>query len=255
MFLIIGTVLRNKLTIDHFGVLCGTFHQKRQSEGACELDSSTELDTATLTEDDTAIKPDAPTEPAPTCSDGVKNGLETGIDCGGQCGACPACSDGIQNGLETGIDCGATCANVCPTCFDGVQNQGETGIDCGGSCSSCPTCSDGIQNGNEAGVDCGLVCELSCDLLVECSSRRDLQSEFSSDNVRMMTFCRNPTSCNEESTNGTILRQNIFKTVYLLEIIHSINTKDSFPDTTGAEAEYKQLCNTLTQKSNGFKKR
>lgn len=27
--------------------------------------------------------------PAPTCSDGVQNGTETGVDCGGTCGACP----------------------------------------------------------------------------------------------------------------------------------------------------------------------
>ncbi len=27
--------------------------------------------------------------PAPTCSDGVQNGTETGVDCGGSCGACP----------------------------------------------------------------------------------------------------------------------------------------------------------------------
>lgn len=25
---------------------------------------------------------------APTCSDGIQNGTETGVDCGGSCGAC-----------------------------------------------------------------------------------------------------------------------------------------------------------------------
>ena len=47
------------------------------------------------------------------------------------------CSDGIQNQGETGIDCGGPCA-PCATCNDGIQNQGETGIDCGGPCSPCP---------------------------------------------------------------------------------------------------------------------
>jgi hypothetical protein len=47
------------------------------------------------------------------------------------------CSDGIQNQGETGVDCGGPCS-VCPTCSDGIQNQGETGIDCGGPCSPCP---------------------------------------------------------------------------------------------------------------------
>jgi len=52
-------------------------------------------------------------------------------------GSGPTCSDGIQNQGETGIDCGGPCS-PCPTCNDGIQNQGETGIDCGGPCSPCP---------------------------------------------------------------------------------------------------------------------
>ncbi|MBD3636807.1 MAG: hypothetical protein HUJ25_05640 [Crocinitomicaceae bacterium] len=78
-----------------------------------------------------------------SCTDGVKNQDETGIDCGGVCPACETCSDGIQNQNETGVDCGGVC-NACPTCSDGIQNQGETGIDCGGPCSPCstPLCSN-----------------------------------------------------------------------------------------------------------------
>jgi len=52
-------------------------------------------------------------------------------------GSGPSCSDGIQNQNETGVDCGGPCA-PCPTCNDGIQNQGETGIDCGGPCGACP---------------------------------------------------------------------------------------------------------------------
>ena len=52
-------------------------------------------------------------------------------------GGGPTCSDGVQNQGETGIDCGGPCA-ACPTCNDGIQNQGETGIDCGGPCNACP---------------------------------------------------------------------------------------------------------------------
>ncbi|MFK7781718.1 ASPIC/UnbV domain-containing protein, partial [Psychroserpens sp.] len=63
------------------------------------------------------------TQPDPTCTDGIQNGDETGVDCGGSCpDACPepTCFDGIQNGDETGIDCGGSCPDVCPTptCFD-----------------------------------------------------------------------------------------------------------------------------------------
>ena len=69
-----------------------------------------------------------------------------------------SCDDGIQNGDETGVDCGGTSCTPCPaTCDDGIQNGNETSVDCGGStCAPCPaSCDDGIQNGDETGVDCG----------------------------------------------------------------------------------------------------
>ena len=48
-----------------------------------------------------------------------------------------SCFDGIQNGDETGVDCGGSCA-PCATCDDGIQNGGETGVDCGGpNCAPC----------------------------------------------------------------------------------------------------------------------
>jgi hypothetical protein len=67
--------------------------------------------------------------PVPTCSDGIQNQDETGVDCGGSCGACPVtppaptCSDGIKNGDETGVDSGGSCAPVvaplAPLCQNG----------------------------------------------------------------------------------------------------------------------------------------
>jgi len=54
---------------------------------------------------------------APTCFDGILNGNETDIDCGGpDCEPCfeaPTCNDGIQNGDEIGVDCGGP---DCPPC-------------------------------------------------------------------------------------------------------------------------------------------
>ena len=46
------------------------------------------------------------------------------------------CSDGIQNQTEEGVDCGGTCT-PCPSCTDGILNQNETEIDCGGPCLPC----------------------------------------------------------------------------------------------------------------------
>ena len=104
--------------------------------------------------------------PNPTCDDGILNGDETGIDCGGSCAACATCDDGILNGDETGVDCGGSCA-ACATCDDGILNGDETGIDCGGpDCEPCQTgpCSYGdidvenFESGwgiwNSGGSDC-----------------------------------------------------------------------------------------------------
>ena len=56
--------------------------------------------------------------PNPGCSDKIKNchdGLcEFLVDCGGPCGACATCSDGIQNQGEKGVDCGSPCPSQCP---------------------------------------------------------------------------------------------------------------------------------------------
>lgn len=122
--------------------------------------------------------PDGGTPPAPTCTDGVKNGNESDKDCGG---SCPACA--IGRGCETGADCasqvcgsGRTCLG--PGCADQLENGDETDVDCGGTCSACapgkackgdldcttkscvagkcvPTCTDGLKDGPETDVDCG----------------------------------------------------------------------------------------------------
>ncbi|MDB4943472.1 MAG: Tryptophan synthase alpha chain [Labilithrix sp.] len=123
---------------------------------------------------------------APTHTDGVKNGDETGVDCGGPtskkaCADGAACSDGARD-CASGVCTGNVCA--APTHTDGVKNGDETGLDCGGptagkgckdgdpcvvgqgarDCTSkvctasvcqIPTDTDGVKNGAETDVDCG----------------------------------------------------------------------------------------------------
>ncbi|MEZ4297584.1 MAG: hypothetical protein R3B70_21665 [Polyangiaceae bacterium] len=78
---------------------------------------------------------------APSCSDTIKNGDESDVDCGGACG--PTCGPGKSCGED--LDCkGELCSgSFClPSCIDGVKNNSETGLDCGGPvCTS--TCDDG----------------------------------------------------------------------------------------------------------------
>lgn len=75
-------------------------------------------------------------------SGGSKASLLNSGACGS--GSTPTCTDGIQNGNETGVDCGGPDCPACPTCSDGVQNGNETGVDCGGP--DCAPCSSGCAD-------------------------------------------------------------------------------------------------------------
>jgi hypothetical protein len=113
-----------------------------------------------------------------SCADGVENGTETDLDCGGSCTRCndgltcegdadckskvcegglckaPNCTDDSQNGAETDVDCGG----FCPAC--GTGEGCAVGTDCsshvctGGICQA-PKCVDAVKNGSETDVDCG----------------------------------------------------------------------------------------------------
>jgi hypothetical protein len=124
--------------------------------------------------------------PVDFCTDHVKDGNETDVDCGG--GICPACPLGdaclVTSDCTTGDGCDATTKLCVATeCSDGVKDGTETGVDCGGgTCSACGVgggcvtnadclagegcdtsthtcdsneCHDGILDGNESAVDCG----------------------------------------------------------------------------------------------------
>ncbi|CAF1117654.1 unnamed protein product [Adineta ricciae] len=163
----------------------------------------------------------------PNCNDGVANGNETDIDCGGSCHSIKKCNDGEKcNGV---LDCnsGVCTSNICqtPTCNDSVKNGNETGIDCGGWCASqnkcvdnavcrnpddcisgvcksdicqIPTCNDGVMNGNEGDVDCGAVCLplKPCTDLSRCRIGFDCKSGVCTSNL-----CQIPT-CNDGVKNA-----------------------------------------------------
>ncbi len=118
----------------------------------------------------------------PACNDGMKNGDETDIDCGGSClvevppKACPAddgctlptdCQSGVCNPGNLCDPLIATCVCQAPACVDGVLNGDETDVDCGGSCAPCQcakgriACPGGcvipVDDPNNCG-SCGNVC-------------------------------------------------------------------------------------------------
>jgi hypothetical protein len=84
------------------------------------------------------------TPPSPTCADGVRNGNETDIDCGGP--SCPKCADG--KGCATATDCvsGVCTAGVC------VAPPPACSADVCGAQHGCPPCANG--HACAGGADC-----------------------------------------------------------------------------------------------------
>jgi MYXO-CTERM domain-containing protein len=106
---------------------------------------------------------------APSCTDTVKNGSETDVDCGGP--SCPACK--VSQGCAVGTDCETGVCNttltpaVCSaaSCSDGVKNGDETDVDCGGA--TCNRCDE--SKGCSVNTDClSTLCETATN---QCASR------------------------------------------------------------------------------------
>ena len=81
--------------------------------------------------------PKPPDLAPPSCTDGVKNGSESDVDCGGP--DCAPCADGRACGGDNDCRSRVCTGLVCqtPSCSDGFANGDETGVDCGGSCPPC----------------------------------------------------------------------------------------------------------------------
>jgi hypothetical protein len=81
--------------------------------------------------------------------DDVKDGSETGVDCGGPCAPCQDNDSCVVN-----QDCasGFCASGICrsPLCADGAKDGSETGVDCGGP--TCATCATGA--GCNVDADC-----------------------------------------------------------------------------------------------------
>jgi hypothetical protein len=163
--------------------------------------------------------------PPDPCANGKRDGLESDIDCGGECAR--LCDVGqVCNGYDdwctTGLCSSSTSKCVAVGCSDHRMNGDETDVDCGGpSCSACmpgqgcklakdcttgvcidgkcqqATCNDGMKNGSETGVDCGGDCPGKCANGLPCGEPKDCQSGICTGGL-----CE-PASCSDGVVNGT----------------------------------------------------
>lgn len=139
---------------------------------------------------------------APASTDGVRNGDETDIDCGGS--RAPPCESNqtcvVASDCRNRVCTSTLCAEGRQD--DGIRNNDETDIDCGGAKSAIPRCtagqgcisdtdcnqlkcdpaqkkcqpashSDGFTNDGETGVDCGGTAPVKCPIGQGCVSSAD----------------------------------------------------------------------------------
>ncbi|OGJ21337.1 hypothetical protein A3K73_01175 [Candidatus Pacearchaeota archaeon RBG_13_36_9] len=117
----------------------------------------------------------SPTQTKPNCTDGKKNGDETGVDCGGSCKACSSAGGGVEGGGE----CTSTCASL--------------GYECGNwticrSSKNCGTCETGEQC--VSGI---------CQIIPDCNNNSDCNSF---DNICSYGICNSTGKC-QISYNST----------------------------------------------------
>jgi hypothetical protein len=105
----------------------------------------------------------------------------SGVCINGQCVA--SCTDGIQDGHETDVDCGGP---DCMPCADGkhclVNSDCLSHVCIGGVCAA-PTCSDGVKNGLETDIDCGGPVCPKCGLGKQCLVGSDCVSGICTNGV------------------------------------------------------------------------
>ncbi len=197
----------------------------------CNNPSSCELNLAVLND---LLDTPCVSFPA-SCTDGVKNQNEIGVDCGGVCEACAGetCMDGVKNQDETDKDCAGICdpcsdgkdclmdadcdhlhceSGSCVSCFDADQNQDESDLDCGGV--SCDPCVNGKQcnspsdcvSGNCVNNICQAPCSetLACDNCMDkansqaCDCNAECQNNYCDANGK----CKTLASCMNTQKDG-----------------------------------------------------
>lgn len=95
----------------------------------------------------------------------------------------PSCTNGIKDIGERGIDCGGTCEQYDDCCQNNVQDEGEQGVNCGGVCQSCENVTEVCNNDGtcdkDRGEDCHncpddcKTCEVACNNDGICGSNED----------------------------------------------------------------------------------
>lgn len=138
-------------------------------------------------------------DPGP-CFNGIQDGTETGVDCGG--GSCGRCEDG--HGCVADTDCIST---FCPS-SRGYCISADGRAQCGIASVENPTCGDCIQNIDETDVDCGGVCA-PCRAGKKCTNDGECWSDSCVSGFCALGSVNKRCFSNDDCGNGTTCAEGI----------------------------------------------
>jgi len=119
-----------------------------------------------------------PTDSGGDCDNGVRDGDETDVDCGGSCAA----ECGMGEGCAQDDDCESNdCDPDAGTCGAGDSGGGSGSGTAADGTAGGGACDDGMQNQDETDVDCGGTCGASCEGGEDCSDNGDCVSDACGD--------------------------------------------------------------------------
>lgn len=167
-----------------------------------------------------------------TCTNGVKDGSESDVDCGGTCAKCQA-----------GQSC--SLAADCETDYCGTDGKCdikpcESDAECGagfrcvsGTCEAEPSCSDGIKNQDETDVDCGGPNCGKCSLNQHCQENTDCLSN----------------QCTNDVCSGSDPKKAQLDKLFINEVMGSPKSSEAY-DTQPSEKqnEYIEILNASDDK-------
>ena len=147
---------------------------------------------------------------AATCSDGMRNGDEADVDCGGPClkrcpqgGFCAVDEDCQTGHCADGVCCGVACSGRCERCApvtgacSFIADGQDPDDECEGASNTCDGrggcsfCADQTLNGDETDFDCGGETCSPCALTKSCQVDRDCASCLCEGEVCVAPRCGN----------------------------------------------------------------
>lgn len=92
-----------------------------------------------------------------------------------------ACSDKVKDGDETDIDCGGSCTAKCTNSKVCISNRDCKSAYCVGNICKAGSCTDSYVNHDETDTDCGGSCSRKCDISQKCKKNTDCETSICSE--------------------------------------------------------------------------